>query len=310
MKYVHTILPMLFTILYLIGFTFIFLPWRVARPEVYSTIENFDTAEGKLIGDGKRNKVKFFMLDRELVNIKSFKIPVFINKIIYRYFRKSKARRSFEYARILLQKDIGTPEPIAFYEQYSFSGLGKSYYISEHLDNDWTFRDLITFPRLPDHECILRQFTHFCFELHEKGVQFLDHSPGNTLIKKISEGKFRFYLVDLNRMRFRKSISFEQRMKNLQRLTTNEEIIKVISNEYAKWYDKPEDIIFKSLWSKTITFAKRYARRKEFKKKLRACRQYFSGFSSGPFHFKGNLVKLKSSGEHPRAEKLKKTSLF
>ena len=168
------------------------------------------------------------------------------------------------------------------------------------MENDWTFRELITIPQLPDHESILRQFTHFCFELHEKGIEFLDHSPGNTLIKKISEGKFRFYLVDLNRMRFRKSISFDQRMKNLQRLTTNEEIIKVMSNEYAKWYNKPEEIIFKTLWYKTITFAKRYARRKEFKKKLRVYRQYLSGFSLTAFHFKSNLVKLKNPRDHQR----------
>jgi hypothetical protein len=291
------------------GFTFILLPFRFAQPDVYSLIKNFDTADGKLIGDGKRNKVKFFILNNGLLNIKSFKIPVLINKIIYRYFRKSKARRSFEHAQILLMKNIGTPEPVAFYEQYSFSGLGKSYYLSEHINNDLTFRELITTPHLADHETILRQFTHFCFELHEKGIEFLDHSPGNTLIKKISDGKFRFYLVDLNRMRFHKSINFHQRMKNLQRLTTKKEIIKVMSNEYAKWYNKPEEIIFKMLWYKTTTFATRYARKKEFKKKLRACLQYLSEFSLTTFHFKSNLVKLNNTRNPQRTEKLKKTSL-
>jgi hypothetical protein len=299
---------MLFTILYLMGFTFILLPFRFAKPDVYSLIKNFDTADGKLIGDGKRNKVKFFLLNNELVNIKSFKIPVFINRIIYRYFRKSKARRSFEHAQILLKKNIGTPEPVAFYEGYSFPGLEKSYYVSEHINNDLTFRELITTPHLADHESILRQFTHFCYKLHEKGIEFLDHSPGNTLIKKISEGKFRFYLVDLNRMRFHKSISFPRRMKNLQRLTIKKEIIKVMSNEYAKWYNKPEEIIFKMLWHKTTTFANRYAQKKEVKKKLRAYLQYLSGFSFNAFHFRGNLVKLRNVRNSQRAGKLKKTS--
>ena len=124
MKYVN-IYPMLFTILYLIGFTFIFLPCRVARPDIYSTIENFDTAEGKLIGDGKRNKVKYFMLNRELVNIKSFKIPVFINRIIYRYFRKSKARRSFEYAQILLKKISALLSRLLFMSNILFQVLAE-----------------------------------------------------------------------------------------------------------------------------------------------------------------------------------------
>jgi len=259
------------------SFTIIFQPGSQAQPHLFSLIENFDTAKGNLIGDGNRNKIKFFRLNNELVNIKSFKIPVFINKIVYQYFRKSKARRSFEHAGILLKKGINTPKPIAFYEQYCFPGLNRSYYVSEHLENAPTFYDLITMSQFPD-ENILRQFTHFSFELHEKGIDFLDHSRGNTLIKKTNEGNCSFYLVDLNRMRFRKSMSFDQRMKNLQRLTSKKEIIKIMSNEYAKWYNKPEEIIFKVLWHKTTTFEKRYTRRKRFTKKLKAYYQYLSTF--------------------------------
>lgn len=253
--------------------TFISLTDKLASRDIRSVIDNFD-ADGEMIGNGKRNKIKFFKLNNQLVNVKSFKIPALVNKIIYRYFRKSKARRSFEYAQILLKKGIGTPKPLAFYEQYSFSGLDRSYYVSEHLDNDLTFRELITNPDLPDHENILRQFTHFCFELHENGIEFLDHSPGNTLIKKTGEGKYAFYLVDLNRMRFHESMNLEQRMKNLQRLTAKEEIIKVMSNEYAKCYHKPEAIIFDMLWHKTTTFAAKYEKRKRFKNRLKGYRQH------------------------------------
>jgi hypothetical protein len=81
-----------------------------------------------------------------------------------------------------------------------------------------------------------------------------------------------------------------------------------MSNEYAKWYNKPEEIIFKKLWYKTTTFANRYARKKEFKKKLRAYYQYLSGFSFNAFHFRSNLVKLRNARDSQRAGKLKKTS--
>ena len=50
-----------------------------------------------------------------------------------------------------------------------------------------TYRELITFPNYPDREEILRQFTAFTKQLHDNGVLFKDHSPGNTLIKKIGE---------------------------------------------------------------------------------------------------------------------------
>ena len=66
---------------------------------------------------------------------------------------------------------------------------------------DLTFRELTKDLNYPDHEIILRAFTRFTFQLHENGINFLDHSPGNTLVKKVGK-EYEFYLVDLNRMNF------------------------------------------------------------------------------------------------------------
>jgi hypothetical protein len=235
---------------------------------VTNFVSNFKTS-GEIFGTGKRNIIKLFELDDTLVNIKSFKTPSLINKIIYKYFRKSKARRSFEYASVLLQKGIGTPQPIAFYENYNWIGLTDSYYVSEHLQCDLTFRELVKILDYPDHSAILRQFTQFSFLLHENGVEFLDHSPGNTLIKKREEGKYDFYLVDLNRMNFHTTMSFELRMKNLSRLTPSEEMIRVISNEYAKLYGKPEEVVFDELWKLTSDFQYKFFRKKRLKKRFK-----------------------------------------
>jgi len=69
--------------------------------EIINIIDNFNTS-GIIFGDGNRNVIKLFDLDSVKVNVKSFKKPHLLNSIIYRYFRKSKARRSFEYANKLL----------------------------------------------------------------------------------------------------------------------------------------------------------------------------------------------------------------
>ena len=231
-------------------------------------IENFKT-EGVLFGDGKRNKIKLFELDAKTINIKSFKIPNFINKIVYRYFRKTKARRSFEYATYLIENGIGTPQPIAYFENFDFIGLKDSYYVSEHLDCDLTFRELVQIPEFPENEIILRQFTQFCHQLHQKGIEFKDHSPGNTLIKKNDKGSYDFYLVDLNRMDFHQSMPFSLRMKNLSRLTPKKEMIAIMSNEYAKVSGENEKAIFVSLWKYTSDFQYRFHRKKRLKKKLK-----------------------------------------
>ncbi|KIC01472.1 Kdo domain containing protein [Flavobacterium sp. JRM] len=235
---------------------------------ILDKIKAFNSS-GTLLGNGQRNVIKLFDLNDKVVNIKSFKIPNLINKIAYKYFRKSKARRSFEYATILLEKGIGTPLPIAYLENYNWLGLRDSYYASEHLITELTFRELVEIPDYPDHENILRQFTRFSFGLHEKGIEFLDHSPGNTLIKKNADGNYSFFLVDLNRMEFHDSMSFEMRMKNLCRLTPVKEMVAVMSNEYAKLYGESEQKIFDTLWKYTSDFQEHFYRKKRLKKKLK-----------------------------------------
>lgn len=231
-------------------------------------IKNFKSS-GTLFGDGERNIIKLFELEGKTINIKSFKIPNLVNKIAYKYFRKSKARRSFEYATLLLEKGIGTPQPIAYLENYNWLGLKDSYYASEHLQCDLTYRELVEIPDYPDHENILRQFTRFSYSLHQKGIEFKDHSPGNTLIKKSAEGEYEFFLVDLNRMNFHEKMSFEQRMNNLRRLTPVKEMVEVMSNEYAKASGEPEDLIFETLWNLTSNFQEKFQRKKRLKKKLK-----------------------------------------
>jgi len=230
-------------------------------------IEYFDS-KGEDFIVGQRNKIKIFKLDGKNINIKSFKTPNFINKVAYKYFRKSKARRSFEYATTLLEKGIGTPQPIAYFENHDGFGLKDSYYVSEHLQCDLTFRELVEIPDFPDHENILRQFTRFSFDLHEKGIEFLDHSPGNTLIKKVSEKQYEFFLVDLNRMNFHQSMTFEMRMKNLCRLTPHKEMIMIMANEYAKLSGISEEKIFDAILKLTIDFQEKFYRKKRLKKRF------------------------------------------
>jgi len=221
---------------------------------------------GITLKEGARNTLKIYDIDGLKINIKSFKIPNALNKIVYRFFRKSKAQRSFEYANKLLSKGVGTPAPIAFIEESNGVAFKKSFYISEHLEPDLTFRKLIREPDYPDGENILRQFTAFTYKLHENGILFKDHSPGNTLIK--SNGKdYNFYLVDLNRMDF-KVLSFEERIKNFSRLTPKKEMVAVMSDEYAKLTDWNRDEVFNAMWRHTKKFQEKFHRKKRLKKKF------------------------------------------
>lgn len=240
---------------------------KAKKEDILSAVENFDS-EGKPLDNGQRNSIKIFDLEDVKLNIKSFKIPNVINRVTYKFFRKSKAERSFQYARHLLSKNIGTPRPFAFAEEASALTFGKSFYVSEHLECDLTFRELVQQPDYPDHETILRAFTRFSFRLHENEIEFLDHSPGNTLIRLKATGDPEFFLVDLNRMNFRK-MDLDARMKNLSRLTPKKEMVEVMANEYAKLIDKPEAEVFEKLWNYTSKFQEKYLRKQALKKKFK-----------------------------------------
>jgi hypothetical protein len=239
------------------------------KEEFLTIFKNFsDSGTDFIIGE--RNMIKIFEINGLEINVKSFKIPNKLNQLIYRFVRKSKAQRSFEYANLLLEKGIGTPTPLAFQENYGNLGLKNSFYASIHQDYDLTFRELVEVKDFPDEVNILKQFTRFSYKMHENGIEFKDHSPGNTLIKKVSENHYEFFLVDLNRMNFHDSMSIELRMKNLSRLTPKKEMVKIMAEEYAEISGKNPNQLFELLWDYTSKFQTKYHRKLKAKNKLKS----------------------------------------
>ncbi len=178
-----------------------------------------------------RNEVRVFQSEELLLNVKAFKVPNWINRFVYVYLRASKAERSFNYARKLLNLGISTPEAVAFIECHSNGLLGKSYYVSLHCQYDFTLREVLNY-QVTERDEILKQWVNFTYgKLHRNGIFHLDYSPGNTLINKTDHG-YEFNIIDLNRMKFRK-ISFVTGLKNFRQLDTDLQTIELIAKEYA-----------------------------------------------------------------------------
>jgi hypothetical protein len=224
--------------------------------------------EGEVIVAGKRNTIKSNFLEGEKVNVKFFQKPGLFKSIIYSYFRSTKAQRSYDYANYLRDHNILTPFPIAYVEQRNIFGLlGNSFYISEQINYDFTIRELIHDPLFQERNIILQQFAAFTFKMHEAKVNFLDHSPGNTLVVKKGAGQYDFYLIDLNRMNFR-SLSAEERMDNFRKMWLSRTMVKVIAKAYAQLYKEPEEKLHALLLEKTIEFKRKITKKKYLKRKL------------------------------------------
>ena len=235
------------------------------KETIQGFIENFDNT-GEQFGKANRNSIKLFDLGKQKVNVKSFKIPNIFNQFVYKFLRKGKAQRSFEYANFLLEHGIGTPQPIAYFEYTTPFLFKKSYYVSEHQNCDLTYRELTRKFDYPDYEAMMRAFTRFTFRLHENNIHFLDHSPGNTLIKKMN-GQYDFYLVDLNRMKF-KPMDFQTRIRNFRKLTIHKSMVEIMSDEYAKLCCENYEKVFNLMWDSTEDFQRKFHRKKNIKKKL------------------------------------------
>jgi hypothetical protein len=179
-----------------------------------------------------RNELKRFSTGMGTVVVKSFKIPALFNRIVYTFFRPSKALRSFNYAVKIEALGFRTPHPIAWIHTREAGLIKHSYYVSEYTEaismkKEFTFISPLT-DRL---RRILKAFAVFTARLHEAGIHQPDYSNGNILYRE-ADGEVRFELVDLNRVRFRK-VSPEMGWRSFRRLDFSTEMLEIVAREYA-----------------------------------------------------------------------------
>jgi len=248
-------------------------------------IEKHFQASSEVLYD-ERNKIKVVTYEGQDYVVKSFKVPNLINRFVYRYFRPSKAKRSYEYS-LKIGEQFG-PEAIAYIEEYKSFFLTKSYYISKRYDYDFTIRPVLldeTFDQSVRKQ-VLTELADFAYNLHENNILHNDFSYGNVLIKALSikdnkdvadtgAGKkqgsntssptqFEFRIIDVNRMQF-KALSVDERLNNFARLSANDDAMEIIIRRYATRIEKP----FDELLLKAKHFRDEFKRKRVLKNKLR-----------------------------------------
>ena len=92
---------------------------------------------------------------------------------------------------------------------------------------------------------------------------FLDHSRSNTIIKK-NNNNYKFYLIDLNRMKFKK-LSFKQRCRNFRRLKMDDELIEKVSLYYSEMINRDNRLIFDMIKKYSVNFENYRRLRKKVK---------------------------------------------
>lgn len=205
--------------------------------------ENFDHA-GEILR-GNRNVVKKSVTaDGEFV-VKSFKGMYFLNKLSYTLFRKSKAERSYLYSGRLNDKGIFTPPHVAWIDCYAWGFLTHSYFISVYSPHKTLHQFLETLAESGKHN-LYRQLAAFTLKMHRLGIYHDDFSVGNILVE--AEGDdYRFSLVDLNRVKFRK-IDYKKGLQNFKTLKIQPQDMNILLREYAIQADQSPQHSIDSFW--------------------------------------------------------------
>ena len=207
-----------------------------------------------------RNEIKIINFQNEELVVKSFKIPHLLNKVVYTFFRDSKAKKSYENSIKIINF---VPKPIAYLEFKKFGLLNKSYFISENFKYNFTIREPLLDDTFTDRDNIFKAFAKFTYELHQNNIFHLDYSPGNILIKK-ENNNYIFNIVDINRMEFF-NLKQVDRAKNFSKLWADDDILITIASEYKKYYQCNDDFI-----QQVLLFSNKNKKVKNFKKELKS----------------------------------------
>ena len=138
--------------------------------------ELFDR-EGEVLHAG-RNTIKAFEAEGERLVVKRFKRPNLLRAVIYTFFRRSKARRSYEHAVRLRALGVDSPEPVAWSEYRRNGLITETYFVSRRSDYTPLTAATERFPT-SDSLPVLEAFARFTVRLHEKGICHEDFNQTN-----------------------------------------------------------------------------------------------------------------------------------
>ena len=195
--------------------------WLLQIPRLFS--DN----QGELLFNG-RNQIRLFEVNGEKLVVKRFKRNDIFKMLIYTFFRKNKARRSYENAIELRKRGFYTPTEIAYIECSTCGLVTQVYYICAYTDGQPIRPRLIE--QDPFDESLAVVYARYVASLHEAGVLHRDLNPTNVLV----DAENHFELIDINRMRFFDGpVPKNDCMENLTLFYWLTPAYRFILNEYA-----------------------------------------------------------------------------
>jgi len=151
-----------------------------------------------------------------------------LNRLRYVFFQ-SRARKYWIAARGLTVRGVSTPHALALIEKRSLGMPTENILFTEFIDhacelNEFvikSFREITTPDEKNRKARFIKDCAHAIKDLHEKNIYHADLKSNNILVKEESGNTWKFYFIDLDRVAFRRSLSFSQRSNNLAQINAS-----------------------------------------------------------------------------------------
>lgn len=215
-----------------------------------------------------RNIVELIEIKGEKFVLKTYKRPTYFNRIVYTFFRKTKAQRAYDYAFKLMELGIETPAPVAYIEKRDGTLFSTGYFLSRYID--WPILGDLNKDELDRKELDLlaNDFIRFTINMHNKEVLPLDYNLGNIFYRKNEEtGHYDFALTDINRMQFGRLPSNREAMRSFCQMGIPVENLYDWLSLYS--LAKKNDVDLESSMFMILYYRLRYKFRRMFKRKIK-----------------------------------------
>lgn len=197
--------------------------WLNAIPDNFTNI-------GEIIYDERNTLRKVTTDDGLVLCIKRYRRPIFINRLIYSFFRLPKAQRAYQNALILQSRSINSPTPVAYIICDKSGLITDSYLVTLYCDYEHLMREF-TLNYKPELENVIRPFARYTALIHSKDILPTDYSPGNILFRQ-QGNDYEFSIIDINRMEF-KPVGLKEGAYSMRRICANRHFFEVFADEYS-----------------------------------------------------------------------------
>ena len=190
--------------------------------------------EGELLFKSRNTIKKFVLSDGMEIVVKKYKTPILIQRIVYSYFRKTKAERAYVNAAELMRRGIDTPMNIAWASVKENGLFHTGYFVSDVNDAPAIENELQGGENF--NKALAEDFAQFVALLHSKGIIHKDLNCTNVIYRPKSEGNYEFSLIDNNRMKFcpeGKEPSESECMENLTLFTGDLNVLHQVALYYT-----------------------------------------------------------------------------